>query len=75
MFSKNNQNKVRQNRKNEIKEESYLNYTTILNMLFVSLFFLIFHQINLLNIHKNVFVFLTLSLSVTIITQKERGFL
>ena len=40
MFPKNKQNKLRQTKKNDIKEESYLNYTTIIKYAF---FFLIFH--------------------------------
>ena len=39
MFPKNKQNKQRQTKNNEIKEEIYLNYTTIIKYAFVSLFF------------------------------------
>ena len=56
MFRKNKQNKLRQTKKNEIKEESYLNYATIIKMLSVSIFSKNFYQINLLNIHKKMFV-------------------
>ena len=51
MFPKNKQNKLRQTKKDQIKEESNVNYTTVTD----------FHQINLQNLHKKcvcfVFIF------------------
>ena len=51
MFPKNKQNKLRQTKKDEIKEESNVNYTTVIN----------FHQINWQNLPKKcvcfVFIF------------------
>ena len=38
MFPKNKQNKPRQTKKNEIKEESYSNYETIIKYAFCFLF-------------------------------------
>ena len=70
--SKEYKTKLRQMKKDEIKEESYLNYTTVMKYAFcflVCLFFIC----NLINIHKKFFFFpsnLLFSLSVTIIVQK-----
>ena len=52
---KKKKNMLRERKKNEIKEESYLNYTSIIKYAFYFLTFFIFHQINLLNIHEKTF--------------------
>ena len=39
-------------KEDEIKEESYLNYPTTIKYAFLFPYLFIFHQINLLNIHK-----------------------
>ena len=75
---KNKQNELRQIKKDEIKEESYSNYATVIKYAFCFLVCLVFHEINLLNTLKKcvyfVFIFyFTLSLSVTIIQQKACG--
>ena len=68
MFPKNKQyNKLRQTKKNEIKEEIYLNYTIVINYAYFFLIFC-FRQIKLLNVHKK-----CVSLSVTIVVQKRCG--
>ena len=41
MFPDNKKNKLKQRKKNEMKEESYLNYTTIRKYTFCFLFFFI----------------------------------
>ena len=70
MSPKIKQNRLKQIENNKIKEESFLNYTTIIKKMFAVVFFLIFDQINLLNILKNVFVlFWSLSLLAIISTK------
>ena len=44
MFTKNKQNKLRQMKKIEIREESYLKYTTTIKCAFCFRIFFIFHQ-------------------------------
>ena len=52
MFPSNKQNQLRQMKKDEIKKESYLNYTYWIKIFFLLLPCLfVFHQMNLLNVH------------------------
>ena len=57
MSLKNTQNKIKQIKKNEIKKGSPLNYKIIMKHAFCFLAFIIFHQLNLLNIHKKCICF------------------
>ena len=76
MSPKIKQNRLKQIENNKIKEESFLNYTTIIKKMFAVVFFLIFDQINLLNILKNVFVlFWSLSLLAIISTKGMSAFI
>ena len=55
--SNNKQNKLRQMKKDEIKEETHLNYKTVNKICFLFSFMFIFRHFNLLNKHKNMLFF------------------
>ena len=68
-------NKLRQTKKNEIREGSYLNYIILIKYAFFLLTFFIFHQINLLNIHKKCVLFSSSNFLLVFLlqTQHKRG--
>ena len=57
MFPKNKQKELRQTQKGEIKQENYLNHTTVIKIFFLSPCLFIFRQINLLNLHEKMCLF------------------
>ena len=80
IFPKNKQSKLRQTKKYEIKEESYLNLCNCHKICFLFHCLFIFHLLSLLNIHKKCVCFTfnlkpIHSLSATSIAQKGRGYL
>ena len=70
LFQKSKQNKQLQTKKDEIKEESYINYTTNnqISLLFPCL--IIIHQVNLRDLHK----FLCFHVFIVAVTYGSRDF-
>ena len=72
MFTKYQQQKLRQKKKNEIKEESSFNYTTVYYFKYFLLpYFFYFSSDKFLNIHTNVFIFLSSNLRLLFLLQSQ----